>query len=304
MKLTNNEILSLINNLYDITSDNVKNIFLCGATIEDDKTLRSFISKKFKKNPYYNIVFPEYLFESLIKRGEFNILSLENQLATDVDLIVLPLEGYGTFTELGVFSCQDILHDRIIIISDIKYKDELSFINLGPIKLIYKKNESHVIYFKKEEIETIPDEVALNMIYDELLKTIRYHRAKDENKNLFNIFGLSRFLLLIIALYEKINTDEIYNILEEYFGSKFPFDLIEPSIANLQKNELVESNKLEVDKDYYLSDNGRDYIFEELLEKLNLRKKYSQIRTLILNSKIRKIKNFDLKEERRRFLDL
>jgi len=308
----NKIILNEIIQLYNFTSDKIKNIFLCGAKIDQEKTLRNFISKKFKeKYTKYNIVFPEYLFDSLIKRGEINILNLENQLASDADIIIMPLEkeAYGTFTELGAFTTlgictsNNLLIRKIIIISNIDYKDDNSFINLGPIKLVSKENEKHVIYFKID-CGNFLNEDELTKLFNELITTIRYTNIKSGEKKLNNIFGLSIFLLIMISIYKKITKTEIFDILENYFGSKFQFELIEPSLGNLSCNELIFLNKNENPPCYTLTDVGENYIFEELFENLDSRKRISKIRALLINSTYRKLKKFNLKEERKWFLEL
>jgi len=305
-KIILNEILQL----YNFTSDKIKNIFLCGAKIDQGKTLRDFISKRFKeKYAKYNIVFPEYLFDSLIKRGEINILNLENQLASDADIIIMPLEGYGTFAELGAFTTigictsNNLLIKKIIIISNIDYKDDSSFINLGPIKLISKENEKHVIYFKID-CGDFPNEEELAKLFEELIMTIRYLNIKSKKKDLNNIFGLSIFLLIMISIYKKITKIGIFDMLEDYFGSKFQFELVEPSLGNLSSNELIILNKTENPPCYSLTELGKNYIFEELFENLDSRKKISKIEALLINLNYRKIKNFDLAEERKWFLEL
>jgi len=305
-------ILDEIAQLYNFTSDKIKNIFLCGAKIDKGKTLRNFISRRFKeKYPKYNIVFPEYLFESLIERGEINILNLEHQLASDVDIIIMPLEkeAYGTFTELGAFSTlgictsNSLLLKKIIIISNIDYKDDESFINLGPLKLVSKENKKHVIYFKNDRGD-FPNEEELTKLFGELIMTIRYLDIESGKKELDNIFGLSIFLLIMISIYKKLTKIKIFDILEEYFGSKFQFKLIEPSLGNLSRNEFIFLNKDEIPPCYSLTDIGENYIFEELFENLDSRKRISKIKALLINSNYRKLKKFDLEEERKWFLEL
>jgi len=302
MKLSNKEIINQIyKDVFDFSSDHTKNVFLCGAKINKDETLRHYISEKIKEYPMYNVVFPENLFDSLTTDGGFNILDLENKLADDADLIVMPLEGYSTFTELGAFSCNDRLHNRIIVISDNEFKDDRSFINLGPIKLIFKENESHVIYYKKRKTEVIPSKRELNRIFDQLLKVLRYYIPKDEKKGINNIFDLSRFLVFLIGVYDEINLKEIGDLLEEVFSGKLLFHLIEPSIANLCSSGFI---KIDKSGKYSLSEIGYKYVLEDLLDKFKLKKKFSMIKAIYINSKYRKKKKFDLEKERKRFLDL
>jgi len=305
-------ILDEVMQLYNFTSDKIKNIFLCGAKIEKGKTLRNFISERFKERYFkYNIVFPEYLFESLLERGEINILKLEHQLASDADIIIMPLEkeAYGTFTELGAFltlgicTSNDLLLRKIIIISNINYKNDESFVNLGPLKLVSKESKKHVIYFKNDR-DDFPNKEELTKLFEELIMTIRYLNIKPGKKELNNIFGLSIFLLIMISIYKKITKIKIFDILEDYFGSKFQFELIEPSLRNLSRNEFIFLNKDEIPPCYSITDIGENYIFEELFENLGSRKRVSKIKALLINLNYRKLKKFNLEEERRWFLEL
>lgn len=307
MEFSDKEIINqLYSNVFNFSFDKVKNVFLCGAKMDKNETIRNYILEKIRKYPSYNIVFPENLFDSLINNGGFNILELETKLADDADLIIMPLEGYGTFTELGAFSCYDSLRKSLVVISDIEFRGDDSFINLGPIKLIHKQDESHVIYYKKNKSKKIPNKKELDRIFDQLLKVLRYYRSIEDKKGIKNIFGLSRFLLFLIAIYENINLKKINDLFEETYGSKFQFYLIEPSIANLISNGFIKENKtsdLDIDKTYSLSNIGHEFVLENLLDKFNLRKKFSTIK-LLYNTIIRKKKKFNLEEEKKRFLDL
>jgi len=97
MNTTYNQILNdLYNDVFLEESDSTVNIFLCGASILDELSIRNRIYKAIRDIAKTNVVLPEWLFSDLLAKPEYNLLTLEGELAGNVDLIIVPLEGYGT----------------------------------------------------------------------------------------------------------------------------------------------------------------------------------------------------------------
>ena len=77
-----------------------------------------------------------------------NILDVENLISDFSDYILIILESPSAFTELGAFS-HDKLRSKLVVINDLDFKKEESFINLGPIKAIEEKSgQERIIYYK------------------------------------------------------------------------------------------------------------------------------------------------------------
>ena len=126
--------------------DHSLNIFLCGLNPDKGESIRTRIFERIKNNPKFNIVYPEWLFSNLLASKEHNLLDLEKELASNVDVIIIPLEGLGTIAELGSFASFSELTNKIIVINNEKYKFNKSFVNQGPINLIRSRNKKNIIY--------------------------------------------------------------------------------------------------------------------------------------------------------------
>ena len=120
-----NEIAILTNIYREVflrEADSTVNIFLCGPNTEDNNSIRNRINSSLKDNSRFNIVFPEWLFSDLLDHADYDLLSLEQELAHNVDLIILPIEGMGAVAELGVFAALESVRGKVIAINSSKYR--------------------------------------------------------------------------------------------------------------------------------------------------------------------------------------
>lgn len=260
------------------------NIFLCGAETKNRKSLRELLNAEFKKDAKFNAVYPENIFESLYVKGRYNLLSLENDLAKYVDIIIIPLEGIGTYCELGAFAGNESLLPKIIAINNSKYKNTKSFINLGPIDLIKKYNEENLIYF---------DEGSEAKIISHIVNRVKIQRFKKEiSYDLENLFNLSRFILYLIAFFQPIDKELLDNLLANLNRGKVKSRYIDSAIQI-----LIQKNRIEQDIDsktlknkYLLSEDGNSYVNEELIVKLKVKRVFAKIRSEIINDRYKPIK--------------
>ncbi|PXO17945.1 UDP-3-O-(3-hydroxymyristoyl)glucosamine N-acyltransferase [Salmonella enterica] len=90
-------------------NDTKKVIFICGKDKSDKESYRFKISQLLEHNTNYQLAYPEDLFEDLLE-GQANnsLLSLEQQLAEAVDLIIIIPESPGSFAKGKIL---DIPHD-------------------------------------------------------------------------------------------------------------------------------------------------------------------------------------------------
>ena len=284
-------VRKIYSQLFKKDVDNTLNIFLCGADTGKTDSFRHLLNIEFKKYAKFNVVYPEFIFATLLNQKESNLLELEDELASYVDLIIIPLEGQGTLAEIGAFAVNKKLLPKIIAINDVRYKNAKSFINLGPIDLIKKTNSNNLFYFtkgkEKDILEDLVDSVSSKRI------------PKKDSYDLVNIFNLSRYLFYLIAIYQPLTKKEMFRKLneltEEIKNAKIKLKYIDASIQILvQKNRIekdIDSNFKEI---YSLSEEGHYYVYEELLPKLKIVKEFSDIRLKILNNQIkRNKKNMD-----------
>lgn len=291
MTTKNSIVRKIYSQLFKKDVDYTLNIFLCGADTGKTDSFRHLLNIEFQKYAKFNVVYPEFIFATLLNQKESNLLELEDELATYVDLIIIPLEGQGTLAEIGAFAVNKKLLPKIIAINDVRYKNSKSFINLGPIDLIKKNNPSSLFYFTKgKEREILKD----------LVDSISSKRIpKKDSYDLANIFNLSRYLFYLIAIYQPLTKKEMFSRLnqltEEIKDAKIKLKYIDASIQILvQKNRIekdIDSNFNEI---YSLSEEGHYYVYEELLPKLKIVKEFSDIRLKILSNQInKKKKNMD-----------
>jgi len=277
----------IYNQLYKKDVDKTLNIFLCGADTGKTDSFRHLLNIEFKKYAKFNVVYPEFIFATLLNKKDSNLLELEDELAKYVDLIIIPLEGLGTYAEIGAFTVNKKLLPKVIAINDIRFKNAKSFINLGPIDLIKKQNTNHLFFYKSgKEKEILPD------LFKELNSKKIDKRFAYELENIFN---LSRYIFYLIAVFQPLTKKEIINHLNQLTAQiedeKIKLKYIDASIQILvQKNRIekdFDSNFLEI---YTLSDEGHKYVYEELLPKLQIVNEFSDIRLNIIQNRIKKTK--------------
>lgn len=184
-------------------SDNSINVFLCGRNPKErteNIILRDKIYEKLSTNTKYNIIYPEWLFSSILKDKSNDLLTLEKWLAEDVDVIVIPLEGYGTFAELGSFASFEQLRKKIVVVNNYKYKTKKSFINIGPIRLINKNEKRNIIYYNDNNI---------NEVGEFVFERLKLWRKRIGQDNVNNMFYIAKYLLFYISLHQPTSELEM-----------------------------------------------------------------------------------------------
>ena len=280
-------VRKIYSQLYKKDVDNTLNIFLCGADTGRTDSFRHLLNIEFQKYARFNVVYPEFIFATLLNQKESNLLELEDELASYVDLIIIPLEGQGTLAEIGAFTVNKKLLPKIIAINDIRFKNAKSFINLGPIDLIKKTSPNNLFYFTKgKETDILKDIV--DSVYSKRI-------PKKDSYDLVNIFNLSRYLFYLIAIYQpltkKVMFEKLNELTEEIKNAKIKLKYIDASIQILvQKNRIEKDIDTNFKEIYSLSNEGHNYVYEKLLPKLKIVKEFSDIRLKILSKQIKKKK--------------
>lgn len=126
-------------------------LFLCGgASSKINASNRDLLRKRLEKNDKLSIFYPEDMFMELLSRKKYDLFTLENFLAENSDLIMIVCESPGSFTELGAFTSNDKILDKLVVLIQKKYKNDKSFIMQGPVRYIESKNKNNVIYFNND----------------------------------------------------------------------------------------------------------------------------------------------------------
>ncbi|EKO1463735.1 retron St85 family effector protein, partial [Salmonella enterica] len=137
-----------------------KFIFLCGANKNNGEPSARRIelidfSEKHLSNCHFFLA--ELVFKELSKDEEDsssdNLLDIEADLSKLADHIIIVLESFSSFTELGAFAYSKQLRKKLIIINNTKFINEKSFINMGPIKAITQQSQQsgYFLHYKMAE---------------------------------------------------------------------------------------------------------------------------------------------------------
>ena len=228
------------------------NIFLCGENLTDQDGFRSALYSKLKVDPNYNVIYPEWIFPDLYVNNKFNIQTLEKMLASHVDAIIIPLVSPATFAEASLFSSDDEICKKMIVLNSAEYKKSQSFINLGPLSLI-STNGGKIVWYKDKED-------AINQV----MSFIKKLKNKEQHRN--NWFYYSNVILAIITIEFPVTEDELKRVLSDL---SVPTDDLsfKPAINILKrKNLILEENSFQNKakkkvKSFRLSPSGHEHVF-------------------------------------------
>lgn len=193
-----------------------RTIFLCGADIKDKTQGRFKMASLLKENQsriQYELLYPESLFDDLLAgQGQHSLLALENILASSVDAIVLLPESPGSFAELGAFSSNPKLVNKLICIANQRYKNKRSFLNYGPNRLIKSSDTGKVINLDYDKLTCPKDSAKIfRLISDSITKIQKQNPVK---KNVTNILEAENFILPCIYLIENIDFRNLRTLLK------------------------------------------------------------------------------------------
>lgn len=132
-----------------------RHIFVCGGPVDVNASTPLSLRHRYHT---YTITHNSEVHDSTLFAEEFkdyfkdeifpNLTVFENEIASIASLIIIFLESAGSLVELGMFCTRPNLFDKLLIIapSD-KVQGEDSFIFLGPLEHIMRKDNSSVAIF-------------------------------------------------------------------------------------------------------------------------------------------------------------
>ncbi len=119
-------------------------VFLFGGGMEEPpRTVRKILYDHIlvKDSFLYNcLVIPEDFKDWIHDSAYPDLLEFESDLAQTSSLIIIALESAGSIAELGSFSVNDALKDKIMIIICEYHHSQSSFITLGPLRQLNEEN--------------------------------------------------------------------------------------------------------------------------------------------------------------------
>ena len=236
-----------------------KYVFLCGATAKNNEISprRKAIIAFGKENlPHINFIIAEKFFHNMTAEGESkNILDAETMISNFSDTIVIVLESPGALTELGAFAHHDF-RSKLVIINDIQFKGEKSFINEGPIKAIEEVgNRNNVLYYKMgKDAENELD--AIGEVYNDLYDILK----QDELKRVYALtldkinpgihFDLTSLMFVkdLLLCVGPVTYKELVEISKYLFGVQ-SFDKLKSHLSLLTALDLAKRD----DNNHYTS---------------------------------------------------
>jgi hypothetical protein len=229
-----------------------KFVFLCGANknptaiSERRKALIEFSKLHL---PHTHFFLAEKMFSTLKDEGhKGNILDVENLISDFSDYILIILESPSAFTELGAFS-HDKLRSKLVVINDLAFKNEESFINLGPIKAIEEKSGHDKIVYYKMSKDGVQNRDAIgdtfHRIYELFKDPIRStgKAVNIESLNPAKMFDKKSAMFIhdLIYLSGPILHKELIELLKLVFG-KDNYNKVAHLLAILSSFESIERN--------------------------------------------------------------
>jgi hypothetical protein len=171
-----------------------QNLFLCGgevnATDDIPPSLRDRLlrySATNEKNLHDTFVLAEK-FKDYFKENTYtDLLVFEDDIASISTLVIILLESPGAMVELGLFCTRPELYKKLLIVAPLEHVEEKdSFIYLGPLEYIRKKNKSSVAVYpwpnsKIKDYDLCNLEDLCDVIKDKLKKLPAKEKFKRTN---------------------------------------------------------------------------------------------------------------------------
>lgn len=209
--------------------EDIQFVFLCGANINPNlpsKRRQNLIDFSRNNLSHTKFFLAESIFDVLKAEGqEDNILDVEKELSELADHVIVVLESESAFCELGAFAANPNLRGKIIVVNDINYKDEDSFINLGPIKAINEQSKGkNILYYKMLNEGKISGD-GIGHVYNDLHAILhkepdkRRTRIKACDPNIYFNKDTVRFVHDIIYFTSPINFGEVSILIKILFSA-------------------------------------------------------------------------------------
>ncbi len=232
-------------------------VFLCGGAIENEHNGRSKMASIFNKHSKYELLYPEDIFDDLLAGpGQHSLLHLENILADGVDAIVLFPESPGSFAEIGAFSNNPRLAQKLIVISDKNYKSQKSFINYGPYRLIRESKTGAVLHCNYKDLDDI--DLGKKLYRNVNDRITRIKKSHPVQKDVTNILEIEHFILPCIYLIDDTNFRTLTKLIEFATDEdpKFCEIAIKSSLGRLASKRFISRTS----DGYNVTSEGASYV--------------------------------------------
>ncbi len=187
-------------------------IFLCGGAAQEH--IRNKVRTQLEISGL-QILYPEDLFMDMLNRNKkTDLLEYENLLADNSQAVCIICESMGSAVELGAFIQNETLEQKLTVCINQKYARNKSFIMMGPVKHLQKKNKSAVIIYKDKEPEKLADD--LIKIFHRIQRSPSKAEAeKDKEPSFNNLSAYIAFVPIIVYFFKFINRKDLYKTIKE-----------------------------------------------------------------------------------------
>ncbi|CCL15652.1 TPA: retron St85 family effector protein [Clostridioides difficile] len=283
-----NSYLNSVNKIYTDIYKNINkeyiDVFLCGGVSTNKSCIRDMVRIELENNKI-RVLYPEDLFMDILSKNKsMDLLSLENFLADNSDVICIIPESPGSLVELGAFTNNKRTLENLFVVINEKYKTQKSFITTGPIKYIMNEKGSNRITYYNEDLNAL-----ITLLKFKFRKFIRM--SKNKTMDVDTIIGQYYFMQLVIYFTKHISNKDLKKLINYIYTEnkyeKEKFNMIfSSSLKLLYKNRHIKRDI--ISGKISLTDKGNIYV-EGMIYNLNIKnrgKLYDSIRYGILYSEL------------------
>ncbi len=269
LKLEIETLLKIYTQIFQRINEQQLDVFLCGgASTIKWISMRDKVRDGLKKSKTFRLLYPEELFMEILNRDkQSDLLTLEDFLAKNCDIICIVCESPGSLVELGAFTNSKTLEKVVVVINE-KYKKKKSFIMTGPVKLARKKNgKDSIFYYSENDSEALVKKLSS---YFKKKRNKKYADIGQIDYSIDTLIGMYHFIPLLLYFYHELDVIVLEIYLKGLF-EKLNFEIsnydwiYKSSIRLLYKEKYLKKN-ISSDKTYYkLTKKGHDNIAKMLI---------------------------------------
>ncbi len=189
--------------------------------------------------------FPDWLNDSVYP----DLLTFEEDLAQTSTLVIIAVESPGSIAELGAFSVNDDLKNKVVILMSDHHHDQKSFITLGPVRQLKELNVYTFPYDPLNAVATInPHLPAVANALEEAI----------ENSDKSQLFSNKRDGHVALLIYELVRIFHVLKIEEirgylKLLAAPRKRKVVQRLLFLLQKLDLVKKRRY-LNLDYYFTE--------------------------------------------------
>lgn len=197
-------------------------LFVCGGEVDITQVSKTLSLRERFFESFDEQGYPDYhdyciraeTFKDYHEVGQYKDLAVfENDLAHIASLLIIFLESAGSIVELGLFSANENLRKKLLVVVNQKHHDNDSFIKLGPLATLRRNNKDSVSVYpwdihdpsrmSKSDLSLIFEDV--NFALSNIDATVKFNK-NDGGHVCFLIYE-------IIRIYRALRIGEIRELL-------------------------------------------------------------------------------------------